>query len=168
MKEINIRLERLTINGDKMKLRLPMLFLVLAAATHANGAETNHSKLMLNKTIVTSFYNMAFNQHQPAEAVAKYVGDRYIQHNPFVADGKKPFIDFFVGFQKQHPDGHIEIKRVIAEKDLVVVHVHSTLEKGDPGRAVMDIFRLENGKIVEHWDVGQSIPDNPSNKNTMF
>lgn len=121
-----------------------------------------------NKELVTSFYKLAFNDHQPVEAMKKYVGSQYTQHNPYVADGKQPFIDFFVEFQKKHPQSHVEIKRVVAEGDLVVVHVHSKLDPKDGGRAVMDIFRVQDGKIVEHWDVGQSIPEKPANKNTMF
>jgi predicted SnoaL-like aldol condensation-catalyzing enzyme len=111
---------------------------------------------------------MAFNERKPTEAIRLFVGERYIQHNPFVADGKQPFIDFFLGFQKKHPDAHIDIKRVIAEGDLVVLHVHSRIDKQDRGRAVMDIFRLENGRIIEHWDVGQAIPEKSANENSMF
>lgn len=96
------------------------------------------------------------------------MGDKYIQHNPFVSDGKKPFIDFFVGFYKKHPAAKTDIKRIIAEGDLVVIHTHSKIDESDRGRAVMDIFRVANGKIVEHWDVSQSIPDKSANENTMF
>jgi predicted SnoaL-like aldol condensation-catalyzing enzyme len=121
-----------------------------------------------NKEIVTSFYSKAFNDHDPIGAMKQFVGEKYIQHNPFVGDGKQPFINFFLDFQKKHPDSQIEIKRVVAEGDLVVVHVHSKLNSTDLGRAVMDIFRLEKGKIVEHWDVGQPIPEKSANDNTMF
>jgi predicted SnoaL-like aldol condensation-catalyzing enzyme len=83
-------------------------------------------------------------------------------------DGKQPFIDFFSEFYKKHPDARMEIKRMIAENDLVVVHTHSQLSKAERGSAVVDIFRLENGKIVEHWDVIQAIPEKAANDNGMF
>ena len=84
---------------------------------------------------------MAFNKHMPAEAMKQFVGDTYTQHNPFVADGKQPFIDFFIKFQKGHPTSGTEIKRVLGDGNLVSVHAHSKVEPNDRGRAVMDIFR---------------------------
>ena len=140
------------------------LFFFLSEASAVTNKLTSEN----NKKIVRSFYDAAFNQHKPKEAVQEYVGPDYIQHNPFVATGKQPFIEFFIEFQKKHPQSHAEIKRVIAEEDLVVVHVHSTLNPEDRGRAVMDVFRLERGKIVEHWDVGQPILEKSANNNTMF
>lgn len=110
-----------------------------------------------NKKIVTQFYEMAFNAHQPEAAMKTFVGETYIQHNPHVANGQKPFIDFFVPYFKKNPHARSQIKRVIAEGDLVAVHVHSQQKPGDPGRAVVDIFRLENVKIVEHWDGAAAI-----------
>jgi predicted SnoaL-like aldol condensation-catalyzing enzyme len=145
----------------KILLMLTTLFFPLVGVASNSQAEAN-------KKIVTSFYETAFNQHKPTEAMDKYVGDKYIQHNPFVANGKKPFIDFFLGFYKEHPTAQTEIKRVLADGDLVVVHTHSQIDKNDRGRAVMDIFRLEKRKIVEHWDVSQSIPEKIANANTMF
>ncbi len=152
-----------------MKKLTSLLSLLLVHSTLANSAHAAApSSIEANKKVVTAFYDLAFNQHQPKEAMDRYVGDRYTQHNPFVADGKQPFIDFFVPFFKKNPDVRADIKRVIAEGDLVVLHVHSKLNAADRGRAVMDIFRVENGKIVEHWDVGQPIPEKPANSNTMF
>ena len=121
-----------------------------------------------NKKIVTSFYKLAFTDHKAVEAANRYIGDKYIQHNPRVPDGKQAFIDFFVPFFKQHPDQRGEIKQVIAEGDLVALHVHAKTDKADRGRAIVDIFRVENGKIVEHWDVIQDIPEKSANQNTMF
>ncbi len=121
-----------------------------------------------NKRIVREFYELAFNKHQPADAVAKYMGSYYRQHNPLAADGADAFIGFVVGFVQTFPDLHINIKHLIAEGDLVVVHNHMTRSANDRGMAVMDIFRLENGKVVEHWDVLQEIPETAANTNTMF
>jgi predicted SnoaL-like aldol condensation-catalyzing enzyme len=121
-----------------------------------------------NKAIVRDYYDLAFNQKKPEEAVAKHMGPYYRQHNPQAADGPEPFIAFVRGFAQAFPSMKVDMKRMIAEGDLVVVHSHLTREPGDRGAAVVDIFRLENGKIVEHWDVVQEIPESSANNNTMF
>jgi predicted SnoaL-like aldol condensation-catalyzing enzyme len=121
-----------------------------------------------NKRAVSEFYDLAFNQKQPEEAVRRYVGPYYRQHNPQAGDGPEPFIQFVRGFMQAFPDLKVEPKRQIAEGDLVVVHSHLVRQPGDRGMAVMDIFRLENGKIVEHWDVLQEVPEQAANPNTMF
>jgi predicted SnoaL-like aldol condensation-catalyzing enzyme len=121
-----------------------------------------------NKRTVEAFYDLAFNKHRPQDAMKLYVGEKYIQHNPNVGDGKQPFINFFSAFFPKNPEASAEIKRSIAEDDLVVLHVHSKLNRQDRGRAVIDIFRLANGKIVEHWDVAQPISEKAANNNTMF
>ena len=121
-----------------------------------------------NKTIVHDYYNMAFNLQKPEEAVARYLGPTYRQHNPGAGDGSAPFIAFVKWYVQTYPELHFDFKRIIAEGDLVVVHSHLTLKPGDRGMAVMDIFRLENGKIVEHWDVLQEVPEKSANANTVF
>lgn len=121
-----------------------------------------------NKKIVTDFYEMSFNQHKPTEAAKKYIGDKYIQHNPFVPNGAEAFYSYFEGHFKKNPESRAIIKRAIADGDLVVLHVHSKQNKNDLGRAVVDIFRVENGKIVEHFDVIQAVPEKTANGNTMF
>ena len=139
--------------------------LLAASAPLAFAADT----LARNKDNVAAFYELAFNQHKLEEAVAQYVAEPYIQHNPGVADGGKAFIDAFAPFLKEHPQSHADIKRVVAEGDLVVVHVHSQTAPDDRGEAVIDIFRLdENGKIVEHWDVAQPVPEKTVSGHTMF
>lgn len=129
-------------------------------------AETQVEK---NKRLVVEFYNMAFNDHKPTEAAKKYIGEKYIQHNPHVPNGAKAFYTYFEGAFKKNPHSKAIIKRAIAEGDLVVLHLNSKENDQDPGRAIVDIFRLENGKIVEHWDVVQEVPTkNLGNDNTMF
>jgi predicted SnoaL-like aldol condensation-catalyzing enzyme len=121
-----------------------------------------------NKQTVIAFYTRAFNDKQPADAVAKYVGSEYIQHNPNTPDGAEAFINNITGVITKFPQLSVEIKRVVAEDDLVVTH---DLVKNAPdhlGMAGVDIFRLRNGKIVEHWDVRQPVPETASNDNTMF
>ena len=121
-----------------------------------------------NKQTVVSYYTLAFNDKQPEDAVARYVGDRYIQHNPQAPDGPEAFIAFVRGFAGQFPELSIEIKRVIAEGDLVMTHGLIKTSPDDRGTAAADIFRLEDGKIVEHWDVVQPVPETSANDNTMF
>lgn len=121
-----------------------------------------------NKRIVRDFYEGVFLRHQVEEFSNRYIGEKYIQHNPWVADGKEPFVEFFTQYFKDNPQAKNVIKRVIAEGDLVMLHVHSTKNDRDRGSAVIDIFRVENGKIVEHWDVQQDIPERSRNNNGIF
>ncbi len=125
-------------------------------------------KLESMKQTVRDFYDIAFNQHNAELAASKYIGEEYRQHNPTAPDGRQAFVGFVSGFVKQFPALHVEIKRLVAEGDLVAVHSHMKVNLSDRGSAVMDIFRLKDGKIVEHWDVLQPIPEKPANSNTMF
>lgn len=120
-----------------------------------------------NKKMVVDFYNEVFNKHN-IDIIPKYVGEDYQQHNPFVADGQKAFMDFFKEDFVKNPNSSAEIKRVVAEGDTVALHVHSRANSQDKGVAIVDIFRIKNGKIVEHWDVIQEIPNEAANDNTMF
>jgi predicted SnoaL-like aldol condensation-catalyzing enzyme len=124
--------------------------------------------LEANKRIVGEWQELALNQRKPEEAVAKYLGPHYRQHNPGAADGAEHFIAFVKRFAQTFPDFRMEAKRVIAEGNYVVLHSQLIRKPGDRGMAVVDIFRLENGRIVEHWDVVQEVPETPANNNTMF
>jgi predicted SnoaL-like aldol condensation-catalyzing enzyme len=120
-----------------------------------------------NKKAVVEFYDKAINQ-KDFDAASKYMGSRYTQHNPNAADGPEG-LKAFLGFLKEKfPASRSEIKRVFADGDYVILHVHAVREPGTRGNAIIDIFRLENGKIVEHWDVVQPIPEKAANTNGMF
>ena len=125
------------------------------------------SDLERNKQVVVDYYQTAFGGN-PEKAVADHFGDRYIQHNPDAADGPEAFIGFVTWLRGEYPQLRLDIKRVLADGDIVATHSHLVLEPGHPGRALADFFRLENGKVVEHWDVIQDVPENAANPNGMF
>ena len=147
-----------------------MLRLLLAAAlvTFAPAAFAADAQQMeANKKAVVEFYDLAINK-KDFDAASKFIGPRYVQHNPRAADGPEGLKAFLALLREKFPDYHSEIKRVFADGDYVIVHVHNVPTPGSRGAAIIDIFKLENGKVVEHWDVRQEIPEQSANSNTMF
>ncbi|WP_299322316.1 ester cyclase [uncultured Maribacter sp.] len=123
--------------------------------------------LLKNKENAIAFYKTAY-LGQPKLAIEKYVGNEYIQHNPAVANGTQGFIDYFERMQEGYPEKSIEFVRCIAEGDLVALHTHQ-IWPGNDQYITMDFFRFDdNGKICEHWDSIQQIPEKSENPNTMF
>jgi predicted SnoaL-like aldol condensation-catalyzing enzyme len=126
------------------------------------------TELERNKQNAMAFYDLMFNQCRPAEAMELYSGETYIQHNPVVGDGKQAFIDYFTRMAEQYPGKHVEFVRAIAEGNYVVLHTRQTWP-GDHDWASIDIFRCdEHGKVVEHWDVLQVVPETAAHNNGMF
>ena len=121
-----------------------------------------------NKQTVLAYLNTALNEKRPAEAVEKYGGSQYIQHNPQAPDGFEAFVQFVEGFTAQFPQLSLDIKRALADGDLVATHGLLKTTPEDRGAAAADFFRLEDGKIVEHWDVLQLVPESAANDHPMF
>jgi predicted SnoaL-like aldol condensation-catalyzing enzyme len=143
---------------QRLALALALLVAVVAPAQADPEA---------NKKAVLEFYDKALNQ-KDFDAASKYFGPRYVQHNPGAPDGIEGFKAFIAQRKEKFPNARSEIKRAFAEGDYVILHVHGVREPGERGVAIVDIFRLENGKIVEHWDVVQPIPEKTANDNGMF
>lgn len=154
-----------------MLRKLVMTAVLLTTASTAVLAATPASRDLAaeeaNRALVVEFYDQFFNAHK-VEQAARVVADDYIQHNPDVPDGKAPFVGYYTGFFKENPESRARIVRSATADDLVYLHVHSTNGPDDRGEAVIDIFRVDNGMIVEHWDVIQDVPAEAANDNTMF
>jgi len=125
------------------------------------------TQLDLNKENAIAFYKMAYDGN-PIKAVKEFVGNEYIQHNPLVGDGKQAFIDYFERMFNEYPDKSIEFVRSVAEGNLVSLHTHQ-MWPGNDEYVTMDFFRFDTeGKIVEHWDSMQQIPESSAHNNTMY
>ncbi len=127
-----------------------------------------NAKQVENKAIVTAFYELAFNQHNPAEAARKYIALPYTQHNPDVPDGPAGFNQFAGEMLIKYPELKVTIYKTLADDDLVVLHVNLQMNESDRGLAVAEFFRLKDKKIIEHWDVMQPAPEKSASGNPMF
>ncbi|WXC99553.1 nuclear transport factor 2 family protein [Bradyrhizobium sp. 2S1] len=150
-----------------LRPRTAVAALLLALASSTAMAATSEAQQEANRKAVLAFYEKGLNQ-KDADAALAYVGNRYVQHNPGAADGPDGFRKFIGFLREKFPNSHSEIKRSFVDGDYVILHVHAVREPGTRGNAIVDIFKLEGGKIVEHWDVVQPVPENPANSNTMF
>ena len=143
------------------------MILAVALALAAPAVQAAGPQEEANKKVVLDFYEKAINQKN-FEAAAVHFGPRYTQHNPNAADGPEGLKAFLGFLREKFPASRSEVKRVFAEGDYVILHVHAVREPGTLGAAIVDIFKLEGGKIVEHWDVVQPVPDQALNANGMF
>ncbi|MBP2428150.1 putative SnoaL-like aldol condensation-catalyzing enzyme [Bradyrhizobium elkanii] len=150
-----------------LRPRTAVATLLLALASSSAMAAASEAQQEANRKAVLAFYEKGLNQ-KDADAALAYVGNRYVQHNPGAADGPEGFRKFIGFLREKFPNSHSEIKRSFVDGDYVILHVHAVREPGTRGNAIVDIFKLEDGKIVEHWDVAQPVPENPANGNTMF
>jgi len=140
--------------------------LLLAVACGGSAAAAD-AQAEANRKAVLDFYEKGLNQ-KDADAAIALMGNRYVQHNPGAADGAEGLKAFLGFLREKFPNYKSEIKRAFADGDYVILHVHNVLEPGTRGRAIIDIFKLENGKVVEHWDVAQDIPEKMPHNNGMF
>jgi predicted SnoaL-like aldol condensation-catalyzing enzyme len=150
------------------KVRACLSGIVLLAAGLSLCATAQAAPPQSSKDIVVAFFRMMFQDKEVEQAMNTYVSNDLVQHDPYLPSGAAAMTDFFVPYFEQHPQASADIKRVIAEGDIVVVHSLWKESPEDAGQAMIDIFRVDKGKIVEHWDVSQDIPENPANSNGMF
>jgi predicted SnoaL-like aldol condensation-catalyzing enzyme len=135
--------------------------------TAAAGGQAVAEQLARNKKLVLEFYHQLIGE-KDFEAARPYMGSRYRQHAPYAADGHEGVAEWVRKFKEAFPQHHYEVKKIIAEGDLVVLHLHGKSGLHPFGESVVDIFRIEDGKVVEHWDVIQPIPESADNANSMF
>ena len=154
----------------RVGILVAMVVLLAGCASGRGGAATAGASAAAstpaNKKLVVDFYRVVFIEKKVVEGFERYVAPQYIQHNPLVPTGREAAVKFLT--PRVNRELITDIKRVIAEGDLVAVHVHSRSNLQDRGRAIIDIFRVADGKIVEHWDVIQAVPEKSANTNTMF
>lgn len=145
-----------------------LLSAICGAALCISSAALASPESDANKKLVMEAATMLFIDHKVDQAVDTYFAPDYIQHNPMAATGAAAMRAFFKGFYAGNPDATIEIHHVLADGDLVAIHYLFKFNKQDRGMAVVDIFRVGNGRIQEHWDVGQPVPEKSANSNGMF
>ena len=151
-----------------MKLGYALVAAAVLALASMPAQAASKQQMEINKKNVIAFYDAAINK-KDFEAAKKYFGAGYKQHNPVAADAPEGLKGFIAFLKDKFPNAKSEFKRVFADGDYVIVHVHAVREPGTRGNAIIDIFRLDNkGKVVEHWDVTQPIPEKAANENGMF
>jgi predicted SnoaL-like aldol condensation-catalyzing enzyme len=153
---------------SSMQVRFALVAGVLSAALALAAPASAGISKKANAQKVVAFMDMVFNQKKVKEGFDKYVGDKYIQHNPIAPDGKDAAVEVLGKALEMLPGWSYEFKHAYVDGDIVVLHSHVRMKADDRGMAVVDIFRFEKGKIVEHWDVVQPIPEKSANNNTMF
>ena len=150
-------------------MRVNRMFLAMAAAAALFASSSfAYADPAANKDMVLKMFDLMFVQHKVDQAVDKYFDPNYIQHNPYAATGAEPMREFFKKFYAANPTASVKLDHVLADGDLVALHYLTKVKPEDRGMMAVDIFRIENGKIAEHWDVVQPIPEKSANDNGMF
>ncbi len=144
------------------------LALALFTAAQAGYAAPAGKCSLSPKQVVTKFMTTFYVDKQVRKAFETWVDTGYIQHNPYAATGRDAAIGFLEPFFASNPNMHYEIKRIIADGNLVAVHAHGTTGPSDRGISVVDVLRVKGCKVMEHWDVVQPVPEKSANTNTMF
>ena len=154
---------------------VPASLLILAGLTSAAfatdeaAAAPDQSRCELSpREVVERFTELLYEQKKVRLAFETWVHPDYIQHKPTLPDGREAVIDFLEALFQRSPGRIMTIHRIIGSDDIVAVHYHSQANPDDLGFAVVDIFRVENCRLVEHWDVVQAVPAHAANDNTMF
>ncbi|NOW47183.1 putative SnoaL-like aldol condensation-catalyzing enzyme [Novosphingobium sp. SG751A] len=148
-------------------LSLAALLLLSSAPASPPSGKAPVCKLT-PKQVVTRFMDEFYIKGEVRHAFETWVDPTYIQHNPYAASGRDAAIAFLEPFMKANPGHKAEIKRILADGNLVMVHTHSRMKPEERGSAVVDIFRVKGCKVMEHWDVLQPVPEKSANNNTMF
>ena len=149
------------------KKTIPAILTAALVTMGLNVGYAENIQTQTNKEIATEFFQSVVNA-KDYDTASKYLGSWYTEHDPDGTDGPIGLQAYIQFLQDNFPNSHVEIKRVFADGDYVIFHVHSFLTPGTRGQAIVDIFRLDKGKVVEHWDVTQEIPEKSSNPNGMF
>jgi predicted SnoaL-like aldol condensation-catalyzing enzyme len=137
------------------------------AQTQPPPACASQAEAEKSRQIALAFQEQFFNQHD-LHAADRYAAENYVQNNPTVPDGRNALVETFTKVFERNPQAHSQIVRSAVDGDFVYVHIRSTLNPTDRGRAIVNIYRVSGGKIVEHWDVIQPVPEQAANTNTMF
>ncbi|CAI0985067.1 Predicted ester cyclase [Serratia liquefaciens] len=149
----------------KAMIKAGLVALLLASGVAHAGSSVQELK---NKNNVLEFYQQGLNNKDFA-AARPFLGDEYKQHNPNAQDGVEGFRKFVELLKARYPDSHSEIKQAFVDGNYVILHVETSGREKGKTAAIIDIFRLDNeGKIVEHWDVTQPVPEKTASGNSMF
>jgi predicted SnoaL-like aldol condensation-catalyzing enzyme len=147
--------------------KIALVLAALAAVGGTLAAARPQSVTERNRAVVTDFARLFYTERNVPAAFAKHIVETYIQHNPGIADGRAAAVAALTP-KFSNPTARFDVKRIIVDGDYAVIHLHARLTADARGGAVADIYRLKDGKIVEHWDVLQPVPDISANTNTMF
>lgn len=155
----------------RILIRLSVTMLLAApawASEHPSSMPTQGECTMSARDVVEQFIDLFYQKKNIRQAFERWVHPDYIQHKPTLPDGRDAVIKFLEKLLERFPERIFTIHRVIASEDLVAVHYQSQATPEDLGFAVVDIFRVEDCRMVEHWDVVQPVPEQSANDNTMF